>query len=75
MTLVNLEGMIKMMKFLKFNHISNQLLLKKSLLFMLHYVNCKRFIIAHQHTSLRLKAYNLKGGCLKQTQEVKKKKL
>ena len=59
MTLVNLEGMIKMMTFLKFNQISNQLLLKKSLLFLLHYVKFKRFIITHHQPPLRLKAYDL----------------
>ena len=48
MTLVNLEGMINTMNFFKFNQISNQLLLKKSLLFALHYVKFKRFIMMHQ---------------------------
>ena len=39
MTLVNLEGMIKMIKVLKVDQMSNELLLKKSLLFALHLVN------------------------------------
>ena len=39
-TLLNLEGMINMMEVLKFKQMSNQLL-KKSLLFTLHYVKLK----------------------------------
>ena len=54
--------MIKIMRMLKFNHMSNQLLLKKSLLFALHYVNFKRFIMMHQQPPLRLEDYDLEGS-------------
>ena len=65
MTLVNLEGMIKMMKIFKFNQMSNQLLLKKGVLFTLHYVRFKLLIMTHQKTPLRLEAYNLEGSHFK----------
>ena len=65
--LVNLEGVIKMMNFLKFNQMFNKLLLKKSLLFVLHYVNFKRFIMTHQQPPLRLEACDTEGSYLKQT--------
>ena len=74
-TPVNLEKMIKMMEILKFNQMSNQLLLNKSLMFALHYVTFKHFIITHQQPPLRLEAYNQEGSYLKQTQEGKKKQL
>ena len=60
---------------LKFNQMSNQLLLKKSLMFALHYVKFKSFIITHQHSPLSLKACKLEGSYLNHTQEVKKKQL
>ena len=74
-TLVNLEGMIRMLIFLKFNQMSNQLLLKKSLLFALHYENFKRLIMTHHQTPLRLEAYNMEGSYLNQTQEGKENPL
>ena len=64
----NLEGMIKMMNFFKFNQMSNQLLLKKSLVFALHYVNFKKFIMTHQQPPLCIEAYDLEGSYLKNTQ-------
>ena len=75
MTLVNLEGMIKMMKLLRFNQISNQLLLKKSLMFALNCVNFKRYIMTHHKPSLRLEAYNLEGSYLNQNQDGKNEQL
>ena len=75
MTLVNLEGMIKIMKFFKFNQISNQLLLKKILMSALHYVNLKRLIITHQQSPLRLEDCDMEGSYLNKTQKGKKKQL
>ena len=75
MTLANLEEMIKMMKVLKLNQLSNKLFLKKSLLFALHYVNFKRFIMKHQHPPLYLEAYNFYGSHLKQIQKGNKNQL
>ena len=63
----------KYYEILRFKQMSNQLLLKKSLQFVLHYINFNFFIMTHHKPPLHLKDYDLEGSYLKQTQEGKKK--